>query len=396
MGRVKDLAVYPGLVLRVFPVVRRELEGWTRLAGQIPDPMLRKEALASLSSKAFHCMGGSVLALENPRRPEDLIRAIVAIQTVSDYLDNLCDRAAGKSKWTRDGSLGATRDGFLTCMRLHEAFLCSTDPHRPEASHYESYPLVCPEGDGGYLQSLADASREMLGRLPSYRAALPAVRQLAQLYSELQSIKHLSPEIRDGLMEEWFRVRWKGELPPGASRLPLSVTIGGQAGPVGGITEAPFPLRWWEFAAATGSTLGIFALACASASSSFGPSEAAALAKAYFPSISGLHILLDYYIDQDEDRAGGDLNFVSYYTSSTERNEALLRFMSWAMDEAGRLDRAFLHQAVVRGLLAMYLSDDKVGAAGLGKEAKSLLRHAGLTAGFLRTACRVVRKCFRF
>lgn len=29
----------------------------------------------------------------------------------------------------------------------------------------------------------------------------------------------------------------------------------------------------------------------------------------YFPYIQGLHILLDYLIDQEEDKAGGDLNF---------------------------------------------------------------------------------------
>jgi len=35
----------------------------------------------------------------------------------------------------------------------------------------------------------------------------------------------------------------------------------------------------------------------------------------YFPWVQGLHILLDYLIDQEEDRINGDLNFVLLQTT---------------------------------------------------------------------------------
>ncbi|MGI6632471.1 MAG: DUF2600 family protein [Bacillota bacterium] len=414
IGAAEELTVYPQLVFRVFPIVRRELKSWTARARTIPCAELKKQALASLSSKAFHCMGGSVLALGCRGRPanhvshenraswKDMVRGIVAVQTVSDYLDNLCDRAQGITAWAGDSSLRAAREGFRTCMQLHEAFRCALDPGRPTGPYYQSYPVSsvgvqAPSGrgdslDGEYLRSLVDTSRSVLSTLPSYRVVLPAVRTLAQLYSELQSIKHLSPEIRDGLMEEWFRLRWVGDMGIGDCRLPLE-PLRPLEGHLSGGT--PFPLKWWEFAAATGSTLGMFALACA-AITPLGPDDASSLVRAYFPSISALHILLDYYIDREEDEVGGDLNFVSYYSTAAEREAALSKFVQRSMDDASSTADAWLHRAVVRGLLAMYLSDPKARVRDLCPEADALVSLGGCPTRFLRDACGVMRKLLRF
>ena len=47
--------------------------------------------------------------------------------------------------------------------------------------------------------------------------------------------------------------------------------------------------------------------------SQFKVEDAERIRKGYFPYIQGLHILLDYFIDQEEDKVVGDLNFCSYY-----------------------------------------------------------------------------------
>ncbi len=462
---ISELMVYPRLVARVFPLVRRELGMWKRRAGCIPDGELRKQALASISSKAFHCMGGSVLALLNPPHLRKLVKAIVAVQTVSDYLDNLCDRATVSSTWANDPSMDAACKGFVACMSIHEAFRCAVDPTRPLAPFYRLYPAEHPEGDGGYLDALVEESRGVLRDLPSYNAALPRVNYLAGLYCELQSIKHLSPAIRGGLMEEWHRARWVGDLRPDECSLPLPEIVSQGLSPLGeeGDCRASAPYRsnarhddtvnagstdlgigritlpWWEFAAATGSTLGIFALLCASswpqdtprdpgASRDIprtpGPNEKAEygvpagprfpaassdtsrttrraehlsdLFSAYFPFISGLHILLDYYIDREEDRLGGDLNFVSAYPSPEARVAGLLKFVDRSLDAASNLPRAWLHLAVVRGLLAMYLSDPKVRATGISSEARELARRGGPLVRALLFACGLVRKVVGF
>jgi tetraprenyl-beta-curcumene synthase len=154
-------------------------------------------------------------------------------------------------------------------------------------------------------------------------------------------------------------------------------------------------LKWWEFAAATGSTLGMFALACA-AITPLGPDDASSLVRAYFPSISALHILLDYYIDREEDEVGGDLNFVSYYSTAAEREAALSEFVQRSMDDASSTADAWLHRAVVRGLLAMYLSDPKARVRDLCPEADALVSLGGCPTRFLRDACGVMRKLLRF
>lgn len=54
---------------------------------------LHSQAIASIEHKTFHCEGGGILALLANEHREECIRFIVAYQTISDYLDNLCDRS---------------------------------------------------------------------------------------------------------------------------------------------------------------------------------------------------------------------------------------------------------------------------------------------------------------
>ena len=59
----------------------------------IPNPELRTQALASIEHKTFHCEGGGILALMAKKEYKKAVKFIVAYQTISDYLDNLCDRS---------------------------------------------------------------------------------------------------------------------------------------------------------------------------------------------------------------------------------------------------------------------------------------------------------------
>lgn len=301
------------------------------------------------------------MSLTCKRKMEELVKAIVAIQTVSDYLDNLCDRMDGFPD----------PDNFAL---LHEAMMCCVDPERPSQDYYR----LCrtDRGDGGYLDSLVEASRSVLRDLPNYPIARKAVSRLARLYSELQVTKHQDRGLRDALMSDWFVRR--------ASEEQWRLQCDG--------------LKWWEFGAAAGSTLGMFSLICASARDDFRQEDITALDRAYFPAISGLHILLDYFIDQEEDRAGGDLNFVSYYSSPDDAEKALLGFIERALRDASSLPRSGrdIHVAVVKGLLAMYLSDPKVRRQGLSTSAEKMVVTAGMDAKFLTKSCGLVRRAFRF
>lgn len=78
---------------KIFPYVHKELTYWKKRAESIPDLELRKQAIASINQKTFHCEGGAIMALLANERYKEAIRFIVAYQTISDYLDNLCDRS---------------------------------------------------------------------------------------------------------------------------------------------------------------------------------------------------------------------------------------------------------------------------------------------------------------
>ena len=78
---------------KILPQVRRELKMWRSKANRIPDEELKTQALDSMNAKGFHCQGGAIYALLAGANWKKAIRFIVAYQTISDYLDNLCDRS---------------------------------------------------------------------------------------------------------------------------------------------------------------------------------------------------------------------------------------------------------------------------------------------------------------
>ncbi len=331
---------------QVFPLVDGELDGWRRRAADA-EPELAAQALASIRDKRFHCQGGAIYSLYPGVDTGRFVRLVVALQTISDYLDNLCDRA------------GIADEAAF--RQLHLAMTDALDPDGETRDYYRSYPL---KNDGGYLAALVAACRGETARLPGYGLVKPSALRLAALYSELQIYKHLAPAVREDKMLAW-----------------------------GGRHLAHYPgLTLWEFAAATGSTLGMFMLCALAAAPDLTADETEATSAAYFPWICGLHILLDYFIDLAEDRCHGDLNFVAYYRSPDEIVARLTHFWRQAGDGAGRLAQPGFASTVVHGLLAMYLSDPKTQAPLERKVKTALLDTAGGYARLLHNLCRLLRR----
>jgi tetraprenyl-beta-curcumene synthase len=279
-------------------------------------PELRKQALASMDTKQFHCEGGGVYVTANLARRHELIALIVAFQTISDYLDNLCDRSTSMDP-----------DDFRS---LHQSMLDAVNPNANEGRYYEHHP---EQEDGGYLQNLVRECQRCIARLPSYSKVQSHIIELVGLYCDLQVYKHIRKDEREHALLAWWE-KHKEQYPQ---------------------------LLWNEFAAATGSTLGVFMLFVAASYAELTEVEASAIRKTYFPYICGLHILLDYLIDQQEDVDGGDLNFCRYYESP----EHAAQRIGWIASEAKQAARALhtpgFHKMIIEGLQALYLSDPKAG-----------------------------------
>lgn len=318
----------------VLPEVHRRLDVWKQKVGKVPDPELRRQALASIETKTFHCEGGAIYGLLAGNLCKEIIGFIVAYQTISDYLDNLCDR-----------STSLDPEDFRC---LHASMLEALTPGAP---HSDYYRLRQVSGDGGYLDELVTTCQTVLSRLPAFRFIRASLQELAGLYCDLQVYKHVRKDQRVPRLIAWFRKH-----------------------------QDHFPeMSWYEFAACSGSTLGIFCMVGYAASKGDEMARLTGIIRdSYFPWVQGLHILMDYFVDQAEDRKEGDLNFCFYYDSEEEMMQRFNHFIEEA-DAAieGMPDRNF-HKMINRGLLGIYLADKKVARQrNVRILARKLIRRSG-------------------
>lgn len=344
---VASLSLITKFVRQVFPLVNAELDHWRRYAEINGCSELREQALASIRDKKFHCQGGSIYSLYRKVSTPDFVRLVVALQTISDYLDNLCDRAGV-----------ADERAF---RQLHLAMTDALDPNGPDNDYYLFYPF---KDDGGYLKELVSTCRQEVSKLSSYHLVKADALRFAALYSDLQTYKHLDLTVREDKMKDWI-----------------------------GLHLSNYPeIGDWEFAAATGSTLGMFMLCAAASDPHLKPDAAGKIANAYFPWINGLHILLDYFIDAAEDLANGDLNFVAYYNNQQEVLTRLDLFTKRALAQAVNIPEAAFTTTVIHGLLAMYLSDPKTNRPAEQEIRGALLKNGGAYTGLVYHLCRLLRK----
>ncbi|MFQ3544712.1 tetraprenyl-beta-curcumene synthase family protein [Halobacillus rhizosphaerae] len=322
----------------IFPRVHQELDQWINKAQAIPNQELRSQALASIKEKTFHCEGGSIYALLAGEKWAEAIRFIVAYQTISDYLDNLCDRSTSMDP----------KDFRM----LHQAM---TDALTPGNELKDYYYYRADKDDGGYLHALVSTCQTVLKSSDTYSFVSDHTVKLGGLYNDLQVHKHVIEEERIPRLKEWFENH-----------------------------QASWPnLEWYEFSACTGSTLGIFCLVSYTLGGAMDKPLAVQIEKSYFPFMQGLHILLDYYIDQQEDLEEGDLNFCSYYAHEEEMKNRFKFFVEQTHQEVQKLPDAKFHHMIHTGLVGMYLADRKVGRLSNAKSfVKDLLKVSGKKATF--------------
>ncbi len=353
MGAVPKTPVtlMAGIYTKVLPEVHNQLNRWKRRAESIPDPELRKQALASIQTKTFHCEGGSIYGILAGRDLKTSIEFITAYQTISDYLDNLCDRSTSQDA-----------DDFTA---LHESMLHALTPGAPTADYYRHR---AEQNDGGYLKSLVLACQNSLAQVPHYEMISPMLYQLADYYCDLQVHKHVHAEERVPRLEAWFEKN-KSSLPE---------------------------MTWYEFSACAGSTLGIFCLVSYGFKEEFTEEQARKVMNGYFPYIQGLHILLDYFIDQEEDRDGGDLNFCFYYPHDGEMLERFKHFIREADKHTDQLPNRQFHRMINKGLLGIYLSDQKVGRQhSVNRIARKMIKCGGHITRFFYVNGKLYRRVAR-
>ncbi|WP_370514448.1 tetraprenyl-beta-curcumene synthase family protein [Alteribacillus sp. YIM 98480] len=323
----------------VIPEVHQILGEWKKRAEEIPNKELREHALGSIDKKAFHCEGAGVYALLTRAEVRtELLRFIIAYQTISDYLDSLCD-------WSESQDPENFR-------MLHSAMKHALDPAANKDNYYKFHQA---KEDGGYLQSLVETCQETLNTFPGFENVQVEMEELSAYYRDLQVYKHVVKEDREPLLKDWFE-KYKERLPD---------------------------MTWYEFSACAGSTLGIFTLAAYASRSHIAKVQAQSIKSAYFPYVQGLHILMDYFIDQEEDLRDDELNFCAYYPNEEKLVERVRHFKQSAVKSVSTLPDSKFHFMISKGVVALYLADDKVQTnAAMKSTANRFIRFSGLPTAF--------------
>ena len=313
----------------VVPTASARMRAWRVRAQQIADPAIRREALDSLRRKAFHVHGGCVFATFLPAEAAArFVDLVAAFETAVDYLDNLCDR------------IGAQDEADFRA--LHESLLDAVNPGAPLREYFRHRR----SNDGGYLDALVTRSQEGFAGIPSFDVVQPGVMDVTRRYCELQAIKHLAPGERERRCAAEFS------------------------------SVAP-DLSWWEGAAASGSTMATFALLFTAISGGVSAERATAVLDAYFPSFTGLHILLDYFVDQTEDAAHGELNFVNCYPDADDAHAGIERIARGAVDRVATLPDAEIHLFALRAMCGYYCTRPTLSKSARGA-ALEIMRAAGV------------------
>ncbi|HEY3676759.1 MAG TPA: DUF2600 family protein [Candidatus Tumulicola sp.] len=326
-GGASGVAALGAFLASVVPRVSTELREIRERATGIADPLLRRQALDSISAKSYHAAGAAILATFLPaERAKRYVDIVVPLESIYDYLDNLCDRHPAVSA--------------AAYPVLHGAIADALDPGSTIVDYYAAGPAG---DDSGYLRWLVERVRSRLDALEGYESLLPHFREAALLYGEMQTFVHLPEGEREAACIQWFARRRDRRF------------------------EA---LTWDEFACAAGSQFQVYGPLF---ELSRGRADAIdASYAAYFPAISALHVFLDSYIDQAEDRARGDLNFAGLRPpEERDRRVALLGVQ--ARRGLARLVRPAPHRFALRIMALFYLTHPKIYAQGLDAEAQVLL-----------------------
>lgn len=326
------LAVSARELTWVLPNVAREVRGWREHALRIPDPALRADALATLKRERLNTEGAALFAILPRRRDRKLLRLLVAYQITLDYLDSISERPSP--------------DPLANGRQLHLALVEALDPAGPISDYYRHHPA---HEDAGYLRTLVQTCRDLCLALPGYDRVRALAERSAQ-HGTVQILNHdPDPTRRARALAAWAR----RELPSD--------------------TDA----SWFELTACASSSLWILALLALAADPATSAEDLDEAAAVYVPWVCAASTLLDAYVDQTDDAATGNHNYLVHYSSADLAVERLAEIVRRSASGARLLRRGPRHALITTGMVAMYLSKGAAREPRLREGTRVIMRAAG-------------------
>ena len=294
----------------VAPRVRGELSRWHGRARAIPDAGLRAAALAKLEGERFNVQGAATLATTAPRgRRAGVVRAIVALQTLYDYLDLLTEEQPEQLQPNR---------------RLYDALLDAIAPGEPVGGGYYGDDSQTP--DGGYLEDLVGTVRTELARLPAWGALASTAMRAGRRCVDAQVLGHAAARADTGELERWARRNAEGT-----------------------------GLGWPELiAGSAASVLALHALIAAAARPETTRADGERIDAAYLA--IGALTMLDSLVDGEQDRATGQWSYARWYDGPGQMGERLAGAARTAAMRARAAPNGAHHEMTLVGVVAYYAS----------------------------------------
>ncbi|HEX4804795.1 MAG TPA: DUF2600 family protein [Conexibacter sp.] len=316
----------------VIPTVDVEVAAWRRSAAAIPAAQLRADAQGNLRDSRLNTEGAALFAVLPRRRRSELVRLLVAYQVALDYLDTLSEHVCAEQQ-----ANGA---------QLHRALVEALDPGGPVSDYYRHHPW---REDAGYLRQLVEVARGGCVALPAYQRVRTRAIEAAERMA-VQGINHdPEPERRDAALRAWADRRFAGR---------------GE-------------LAWFEWTAASCSSLSTLALLALAADPGLREEDVAAAEAVYFPWVCAASTLLDAFVDQPSDREQGGHSYVAHYDSPREMVERLCEITYRSVDGARRLRNGERHALIAAGMVSMYLSKASARGPELRRASARIARAAG-------------------
>jgi tetraprenyl-beta-curcumene synthase len=304
---------------------------WRARAISIPDAPLRADALCALRSKRAHLDGAALFATLPRARSRELLHALVAYQTILEYLDEVNERAA--------------EIGVRNGLQLHLALRDALDPYGPCTDYYRHHPW---RRDGGYLHALVTRCQAACEALPGYEAVREPLLVQARERRVLALNHEPDTQRRARRLRQWAASEHRRDDSP----------------------------PWYELAGAATGSLCIPALLALAADAPVAQEQVEAMTRVY-PRISLLATMLDSYVDQHRDAREGSHSYVAYYGAPDQIVSRLAALIGECVDASRTLPGGRRHAVLVCSMVAMYLSSDSARSPALRRDTRVLARAGG-------------------
>jgi cytochrome P450 len=311
------------------PATSREIDHWRARAQAIPSQALRETALDAISRKRDNLEGAALFCVLPATRPPQLLRLLVAHQTLWDFLDSVTER------YPSDDS----------ARQLHLALAESLDPDAPTSDYYRHHSW---KDDGGYVDELVAACREGCRALPSYSRVREQLRTGAEICGAVQNIIHYpDPHHRERALKAWAESQ-------------------------AGVQD----LSWFELVAAAAGCVpyGLLALA---AEPNVDELQVTRTRDLYFPLVSLLISMLDSYADWYDDRATGDHSCMADYPDIDVAVARVATLIDRAMRQARALPNGHAHAVIVACVVATIVTRDGAQAPEMRTRTAQLIDSGG-------------------